>query len=109
MLIGQPDLAKERNLSKIVINRKDGQTFDIPYLFCQRETFYIFFTNLINSNLISELVSSDKTVFLCINATQVLRILINTTIFFARAQLQNSVNIGIIHAFQCHQTTWCVT
>ena len=47
----------------------------------------------------SELVSSDKTVFLCINATQVSRILINITIFFARAQLQNSVNIGIIHVF----------
>ena len=42
-----------------------------PFCFCQRETFYIFFTNLINSKLISELVSSDNTVFLCINATQV--------------------------------------
>ena len=30
-----------------------------------------FFTNLLNSKLISELVSSDKTVFLCNNATQV--------------------------------------
>ena len=42
-----------------------------PFRFCQRETFAIFFTNLINSKLITELVSSDKTVLLCINATQV--------------------------------------
>ena len=42
-----------------------------PICFCKRETFYIFFTNLINSKLISELVSSDKTVFLCIYAKQV--------------------------------------
>ena len=41
-----------------------------PICFCQRETFS-FFTNLINSKLISELVPSDKTVFLCNNATQV--------------------------------------
>ena len=54
MLIGLPDLAKERKLSNIVINRR------LPN----------FFLNLINSKLIPELVSSDKTVFLCINATQ---------------------------------------
>ena len=46
---------------------------------------------MINSKLISELVSSDKTVFLCNNATQVCRILISITIFFSHAQLQNSV------------------
>ena len=34
-----------------------------PICFCQRETFAIFFTNLINSKLISDLVSSNKTVF----------------------------------------------
>ena len=51
VLIGLPDLAKERKLLKIVINRK--------------------YTNLINSKLISEIFASDKTVFLCINATQV--------------------------------------
>ena len=45
------------------------------------------------------MVSSDKTVYLCFNATQVGRILINITIFFAHAQLQNSVNIGITHVF----------
>ena len=40
-----------------------------PICFCKRETFYkyMYFTNLMNSKLISELVSS----FLCINATQV--------------------------------------
>ena len=43
----------------------------LPICFCQRETFSIFFTNLIHSKLISELVSSDKTVFLCNNAIQV--------------------------------------
>ena len=41
MLIGLPDLAKERKLSKIVII-EDYHIFDIPYLFCQRETFYNF-------------------------------------------------------------------
>ena len=70
MLIGLPGLAKERKLSKIVINRRLQNIFNIPYLFCQRETFYKFFTNLITSKLISELVSSDKTAFLCIKATQ---------------------------------------
>ena len=68
VLIGLPDLVNERKLSKIVINQRLP---NIPICFCQWETFYIFFTNLINSKLISELVSSDKTVFLCINATQV--------------------------------------
>ena len=32
---------------------------------------WVIVKNLINSKLISELVSSDKTVFLCNNATQV--------------------------------------
>ena len=42
-----------------------------PICFCQRETFsFFFFTNMINSKLISELVSCDKTVFLRNNATQ---------------------------------------
>ena len=36
-----------------------------PICFCQKEAFSLFFfTNLINSKLISELVSSDKTVLL---------------------------------------------
>ena len=71
MLIGLPDLAKK----KVIENRdksKINKYLIISFCFCQRETFYIFFTNLINLKLISELVSSDKTVFsLCINATQV--------------------------------------
>ena len=61
-------------------------------MFCQREAFYIFFTNLISSKLISELVSSGNTVLLCINATQVRRTLISLITYFVHAQLQNSVN-----------------
>ena len=57
MLIGLPDKAKGRKLSKFV--------------FVKGRHFTIFFANWINSKLISELVSSDNTVFLCINATQV--------------------------------------
>ena len=72
MLIGLPDLAK----GKKVIENRDKSNFTkyliFPICFCQRETFYnFFFTNWINSKLISELVSSDNIVFLCINATQV--------------------------------------
>ena len=37
MLIGLPDLAKERKLLKIVIN--EDLIFNIPYLICKRETF----------------------------------------------------------------------
>ena len=70
MLIGLPDLAKGRKSSKIVINLKITKYLVFPICFCQRETFY-FFTNLINSKLISELVSSGYKVFSCINATQV--------------------------------------
>ena len=68
MLLGLPDLAKEnfenRDKSKIT------KHLIFPIRYCQRETIYIFFTNLINSKLISELVSSDKSVFLCFYATQ---------------------------------------
>ena len=53
---------RERNIY-IILN--------FPICFCQSEKFSLFFTNLINSKLISELVSSDKTVFLCNNALQV--------------------------------------
>ena len=43
--------------------------------------------------LISELVSSEKSVFLCFNVTQVWPILKSKTLFYiAHAQLQNSVN-----------------
>ena len=33
-----------------------------PFCFCQREAIFNFFTNLINSKLISELVSSNQSV-----------------------------------------------
>ena len=52
---------KERNIYII---------FPICFL-SKGDIFHFFFTNLINSKLISELVLSDKTVFLCNNATQV--------------------------------------
>ena len=72
---------------------EDCQIFDIQvFVFVQGRHFTFFSTSLINSKFISELVSSDNTVFLCINATQVRRILISITIFFAHAQLRNSVN-----------------
>ena len=49
-----------------------------------------FFLNLINWKLISELVSSDKTVFLCIDTIMTNSDKHNN--LFAHAQLQNSVN-----------------
>ena len=52
MLQGLPDLAKEN-----IENRY--QTFNIPYLYLSKGDNFQFFTNLINSKLISELVSSD--------------------------------------------------
>ena len=59
--------------SKKVIENRDKLKITkyliFPNCFYQKETFY-FFLNLINSKLISELVSSDKIIFLCINATQ---------------------------------------
>ena len=67
VLIGLPDLTKERKLSKNCDKSKITEYLIFPICFCQRETFH----NLINSKLIYELVSSDKTVFLYIKATQV--------------------------------------
>ena len=64
---------------------------NIPCLFLSKGDIFLF-SNLINSKLISELVSIDKTVFLCNIATQVRRILISITFFFAHVQLQNSVD-----------------
>ena len=43
------------------------------------------------SKLICELVSSDKSVFVCFNATRVWPILISKTIFCVHAQLKISV------------------
>ena len=61
VLIGLPDLAKGR---KFIGNcDKSKITKYLIFPICQRGTFYNFFTNLINSKLIFELVSSDNTVF----------------------------------------------
>ena len=44
VLIGLPDLAKGRKLSKIVIRLKITKYLRFSICFCQRETFYIFYT-----------------------------------------------------------------
>ena len=41
------------------------------FVFVKGGHFTIYLTNLISSKLISEIVSSGNTVFLCINAAQV--------------------------------------
>ena len=74
MLIGLPDLAKEINRKPWSI--EDNQTFNIPYLFSSKGDNLQCFTNLINSKLISALVSSDKSVFLCFTVTRVISITI---------------------------------
>ena len=71
MLIGLPDFAKGRKLSKIVINRRLPNIcgtfirystvserllwyiFNIPYLFLSKGDILHFFTSLINSKLMS--------------------------------------------------------
>ena len=59
MLIGLPNSVKEGRLLKIVIDR----ILNIPYSFLSKgDILQFFFTNFMNSKLISELVSSDKTV-----------------------------------------------
>ena len=63
MLIGLPDLAKERKLSKFVINRRLPNIQYSLFVYVKGRHFTIFCTNLMNSKLISELVSSDKTGF----------------------------------------------
>ena len=69
MLTGLPDMAKERKLSKIEINRKLPNILCSLFVYVQGRHFTLFFTNLINSKFISNLASSDNTIFLCINAT----------------------------------------
>ena len=68
VLRGLPDLAKENYRKSLSI--EDYQTCNIPYLFLSKGDNFQFFTNLINSKLFSELISSDKAVFLCFYATQ---------------------------------------
>ena len=53
MLRSRPDLTKK--LSKI----EDYQTLNIPYLFLSKGDDFQYFTNLLNSKMISELVLSD--------------------------------------------------
>ena len=64
-MIRQNEFIENRDKSKIT------KHLIFPICFRQRETIYIFFTNFVNSKLISALVSSDKSVFLCCNAAQV--------------------------------------
>ena len=75
------------------------------FIFVKGRHFTFFFTNLINSKLISELVSSDNTFFLCFNATQVLQILIGITIFFEYVQLQISVSKALSTKKELTQTS----
>ena len=65
MLIGLHDFGK---IKKVIKNRdksKITKYLIFPICCVKGRRFTFFFTNLINSKLISELVSSDKTVFLC--------------------------------------------
>ena len=57
VLRGLHNLAKENYRKSISI--EDYQTFNIPFLFLSNGDNFQFFTNLINSKLFSELVSSD--------------------------------------------------
>ena len=61
MLIGLPDLAKK----KVIENRdKSKITKYLIFPFFVKGRHFTFFSNLINSKLISELVSRDKFFFL---------------------------------------------
>ena len=68
VLIGLPDLAKGRKIENRDKSRNSKYSL---FVFVKGRHFTLFFTNLMNSKLFSELVSSDNIVFLCINATQV--------------------------------------
>ena len=65
MLIGLPDLAKARKLSKNHNKSNITKYLIFPICFVKGRHFTISVTNLINSKTNSELVSSDKT-FSCI-------------------------------------------
>ena len=54
---------------KTIIENRDKSKIT-KHLFLSKGDNFHFFTHLINSKLISKLVSSDKSVFLCIYATQ---------------------------------------
>ena len=68
---------------------EDDQTFNIPYLFLSKGENFQYFTNSLNSKLISELVSSDEAVFLCLYATQLRSILISITILICECAIAN--------------------
>ena len=71
MLIGLHELAKVGKLLKIVTNRRLPNIYYSRFGIVKGRHLTFFFTNLIKLKLISDLVSSGNTVFLCINATQV--------------------------------------
>ena len=68
---------------------KITKTFNIPYLFLSKGDNFQYFTNSLNSKLISELVSSDLAVFLCFYATQIRPILISITILICACAIAN--------------------
>ena len=71
---------------KIFLNR----VFSFKYMFPIRFTIHILDLMLLPKNSVPfALLSSDKSVFLCFNATQVGQILISVTIIFAYAHLLN--------------------
>ena len=61
----------------------------LPYLFLSKGDNFQYFTNLLNSKLISELVLSDLAVFLCFYATQLRPILISITILSCACAIAN--------------------
>ena len=63
MLRGLPDLAKENRDKSKITKHLIVIIYLIYICFCQRETMFKFFTYLINSKLISELIGF--LVFLC--------------------------------------------
>ena len=83
MLIGRPELAKEvlenRDKSKITKQLK------FPICFLSKGDNLQILTNMINSKLISELVSSDKSVFLSFMQHKYGPILKSITLFCACA------------------------
>ena len=60
MLIGLPDLAKERKLSRIMINRRLPNIYYSLFVFVKGRHFNFFVINLVNSKLISEIVKFDS-------------------------------------------------
>ena len=70
MLIGLPDHDKRKKVIENGDKSKITKYLILPMCFFVKGRHFTFFTNLINSKLISELFTSGKAVFLCFNATQ---------------------------------------